>query len=68
MKIEEVMAFLSQFNQKADLKIVTPDGTPIDINKNDFGWSSGDDDGDNGGTKMDVVEVCIILNNSESSN
>ena len=39
MKIEEVMAFLSQFNQKADFKVVMPDGTPIDINKNDFGWS-----------------------------
>jgi hypothetical protein len=64
MKIEEVMAFLNQFNQKADFKVVMPDGTPIDINKNDFGWSSGGD----GGTKMDVVEVCIMLNNSESSN
>lgn len=63
MKIEEVMAFLSQFNQKADFKVVMPDGTPIDINKNDFGWSSCGE----GGTKMDVVEVCIMLNNSESS-
>ena len=63
MKIEEVMAFLSQFNQKADFKVVMPDGTPIDINKNDFGWGSCGE----GGTKMDVVEVCIMLNNSESS-
>lgn len=64
MKIEEVIDFLSQFNQKAEFKVVKPDNLPVNINKNDFGWSSGGD----GGTKMDVVEVCIMLNNSESSN
>lgn len=64
MKIEEVIDFLSQFNQKAEFKVVKPDGLPVNINKNDFGWSSGGE----GGTKMDVVEVCIMLNNSENSN
>lgn len=64
MKIEEVIDFLSQFNQKAEFKVVKPDNLPVNINKNDFGWSSGGD----GGTKMDVVEVCIMLNNSEGSN
>ena len=64
MKIEEVIDFLNQFNQKAEFKVVKPDGLPMNINKNDFGWSSGGE----GGTKMDVVEVCIMLNNSESSN
>lgn len=64
MKIEEVIDFLSQFNQKAEFKVVKPNGSPVNINKNDFGWSSGGE----GGTKMDVVEVCIMLNNSESSN
>ena len=63
MKIEEVIDFLSQFNQKAEFKVVKPDSLPVNINKNDFGWSSGGE----GGTKMDVVEVCIMLNNSESS-
>lgn len=64
MKIEEVIDFLSQFNQKAEFKVVKPDSLPVNINKNDFGWSSGGE----GGTKMDVVEVCIMLNNSENSN
>ena len=64
MKIEEVIDFLSQFNQKAEFKVVKSDGLPVNINKNDFGWSS---DGE-GGTKMDVVEVCIMFNNSDSSN
>ena len=63
MKIEEVIDFLSQFNQKAEFKVIKPDSLPVNINKNDFGWSSGGE----GGTKMDVVEVCIMLNNSESS-
>lgn len=64
MKIEEVIDFLSQFNQKAEFKVIKPDSLPVNINKNDFGWSSGGE----GGTKMDVVEVCIMLNNSENSN
>lgn len=64
MKIEEVIEFLSQFNQKAEFKVIKPDSLPVNINKNDFGWSSGGE----GGTKMDVVEVCIMLNNSENSN
>ena len=64
MKIEEVIDFLSQFNQKAEFRVVKPDSLPVNINKNDFGWSSGGE----GGTKMDVVEVCIMLNNSENSN
>lgn len=64
MKIAEVIDFLSQFNQKAEFKVIKPDSLPVNINKNDFGWSSGGE----GGTKMDVVEVCIMLNNSENSN
>jgi hypothetical protein len=63
MKIGEVIDFLNQFNQKAEFKVVKPDGLPVNINKNDFGWGSCGE----GGTKMDVVEVCIMLNNSESS-
>ena len=54
---------MNQFNQKAEFKVVKPDGLPVNINKNDFGWGSCGE----GGTKMDVVEVCIMLNNSESS-
>lgn len=62
MKIGEVVDFLGQFNQKADFKAVMPNGTPIDINKNDFGWSSGGE----GGTKDDVIEVCVMLNSPEN--
>jgi len=62
MKIEEVIVFLSQFNQKAEFKVAKPDGTLTDIYINDFGWNSGGE----GGTKMNAVEVCIMLNDSES--
>lgn len=37
MKIGEVIDFLNQFNQKAEFKVVKPDGLPVNINKNDFG-------------------------------
>jgi hypothetical protein len=62
MKIGEVIDFLGQFNHEADFKVVMPNGTPIDINKNDFGWSSGGE----GGTKVDVIEVCVMLNSPEN--
>lgn len=62
MKIGEVIDFLGQFNHEADFKVIMPNGTPIDINKNDFGWSSGGE----GGTKADVIEVCVMLNSPEN--
>lgn len=33
MKIGEVIDFLNQFNQKAEFKVVKPDGLPVNINK-----------------------------------
>lgn len=66
MRIEEFIDFLHQFNPKADLKIVMSNGTPINVDKSNFGWSSGgDSDNEN---KIDAVEVCILLNDNEKKN
>jgi len=64
MKIEEIIDYLKEFNQKAEFKIVTPDGLPLNINKNNFGWSAGGE----GGTPMIAVEVYYNLNDSEILN
>lgn len=63
MKIKELMDFLSQFNHEADFKVVMPNGTPINVDKSNFGWSSGGDcEKDD---KSEVVEICVFCDNSE---
>lgn len=66
MKVKELMDFLSQFNQEAEFNVVMPDGIPIDVNKNNFGWSTGGDcEKDD---KSEVVELCMFCNNNNNNN